>query len=77
MNNDAEAIFSAAMRLTDEERADLADRIYSSLSSEYQAEVDRAWAEEIDRRAKEIDEGRATLVPWEAVRDRLLKQAAQ
>jgi putative addiction module component (TIGR02574 family) len=77
MSNEAEAIFNAAMQLPDEERVDLADRLYYSLSGEYQAEADRAWAEEIDRRAKEIDDGRATLVPWEEVRDRLLKRAGQ
>jgi putative addiction module component (TIGR02574 family) len=44
------------------------------LSDEYRTEVDRAWAEEIERRAKEIDEGQVTLVPWDQVRDRLLKR---
>ena len=36
-----------------------------SSSDEHWTEVDRAWAEEIDRRAKEIDEGKVTLVPWD------------
>jgi putative addiction module component (TIGR02574 family) len=76
MSNEFEAVFNAAMQLTEDERVDLADRIYFSVSGEHQAEIDRAWAEEIDRRAKEIDEGRATLVAWEEVRDRLLKRTA-
>ena len=75
MSSKIDAILNAAMDLTDEERVDLADRLFSSVSEEYRTEVDRAWAEEIDRRAKEIDEGKVTLVPWDEVRDRLLKRA--
>jgi putative addiction module component (TIGR02574 family) len=75
MSNKVDAILHAAMELTDEERVDLADRLVSSVSDEYRADVDRAWAEEIERRAKEIDEGKVTLVPWDEVRDRLLKRS--
>jgi putative addiction module component (TIGR02574 family) len=74
MSSKVDAILNAAMELSDEERVDLADRLFSTLSDEYRTEVDRAWAEEIDRRAKEIDEGRVTLVPWDEVRDRMLKR---
>ena len=77
MSNKMQAILAAAMELTDVERVDLADRLFSSVSPEYQAEVDRAWAEEIDRRTREIEEGTAKLVPWEDVRERLLKRAGQ
>jgi putative addiction module component (TIGR02574 family) len=75
MSNKIDAILAAAMDLTDAERVDLADRLFASVSCEYREEVDQAWAEEIDRRAKEIDDGKVTLVPWEEVRDRLLKRA--
>jgi putative addiction module component (TIGR02574 family) len=77
MSDKVKAILSAAMELTDAERVDLADLLFCSVSPEYQAEVDQSWAEEIDRRVKEIDDGTAELVPWEQVRDRLLKRAGQ
>ena len=73
MSSKVEAILNAAMELTDEERVDLADRLVSSVSDEYRTDVDGAWAE-IERRAKEIDDGKVTLVPWGEVRNRLLQR---
>ena len=32
------------------------------------------WAEELERRVREIDEGRAKLIPWEEVRNRLWRK---
>jgi putative addiction module component (TIGR02574 family) len=77
MSSRVEAILNAAMELTDEERVDLADRLVSSVSDEYRTDVDGAWAEEIERRAKEIDDGKVTLVPWGEVRNRLLQRPAR
>jgi putative addiction module component (TIGR02574 family) len=38
------------MKLSDAERVELADRLLSSIAPERQAEVERAWAAEADRR---------------------------
>lgn len=36
-----------------------------------------AWGEEIERRCREVEEGRVELVPWEVVRARMLEAIEQ
>lgn len=36
--------------------------------SEHDEEVQAAWAEEIERRVRQIDSGEVTTIPWEEVR---------
>jgi putative addiction module component (TIGR02574 family) len=72
MIRDADSIFSAALALPAKKRADLAHQLLRSLdgpepTAAEQAEIDVAWAEEIERREKEIDEGKAQLIPFEDV----------
>ena len=52
-----------ALKLSPEERALLADHLLASLGA--QAEVEEAWAAEVERRLAEVESGRATLVPAE------------
>lgn len=59
------------MALPAEERADLAAELLASLddtASEDPAEVEAAWAAEIDRRARRVIAGETAGIPWEAVR---------
>jgi len=50
-----------ALKLSPEERAQLADRLIASLFRDN--EIDDAWAVEVERRIKEIEGGRAQLIP--------------
>jgi putative addiction module component (TIGR02574 family) len=50
-----------AMQLTAEERADLADRLYRSVSAA--PELDARWEAEIDRRVADMDAGRTRFMP--------------
>ena len=61
MSSHFEVIEAEALKLDAEERAHLADRLLASLSEE--AEVDEAWAAEVERRVAEIESGRVKLVP--------------
>lgn len=54
-----------ARSLPREERARLAEALLASLEEE--AEIERAWREEIDRRAAELDSGAVQGVPVEEV----------
>jgi len=54
-----------AMKLSIEERADLADRLWASLES--QAAVDAAWAVEIERRVLQLETGEVDTIPHENV----------
>jgi putative addiction module component (TIGR02574 family) len=49
------------MKLTAEESARLADRLIASLSED--AQIEEAWAVEVERRIAEIEAGRATVIP--------------
>jgi putative addiction module component (TIGR02574 family) len=61
MSNQVDVLEAEAMKLTPEERAQLADRLIASLSDD--AEIEEAWAVEVERRIAEIEGGRARLVP--------------
>ena len=50
-----------------EDRIYLVDRLLKSLNSTTREEVDRAWAEEAERRIDELDSGLAQTIPGEQV----------
>lgn len=61
------------MALPVEERAGLAAELLASLDDtapEDPAEVEAAWAVEIERRARRVIAGETAGIPWEAVRQR-------
>jgi putative addiction module component (TIGR02574 family) len=64
---DFEEILRAALLLSPNERAMLADHLLASLDSPNQKEIDAAWAEEAERRMREIDEGKAELIDGDTV----------
>ena len=45
----------------------LADHLLSSLDTENEKRLEAIWAEEAERRARAIDEGRSKLIPGEEV----------
>jgi putative addiction module component (TIGR02574 family) len=55
----------AAMKLSTEEKVQLADELLASIDPAEQAEIDASWAEEIERRIKLIDEGKSESIPAE------------
>jgi putative addiction module component (TIGR02574 family) len=61
MSNQVDVLEAEAMKLTPEERARLADRLIASLSQG--AEIEEAWAAEVERRIAEIEAGRAPVIP--------------
>jgi putative addiction module component (TIGR02574 family) len=75
MSNDAQRLLDDALRLPDQERAELAGLLIDSLDEGQEAGVQAAWSEEIARRLEELDSGAVTPVPWAEVRRRLTKNA--
>lgn len=49
----------------------LADRLLASLGGPNQKQIDDAWAEEAERRMREIDEGRVETIDGELVMQRI------
>ena len=69
MLSTTEKIESAALQLPRSERARLAERLIASLDED--TEVERAWAEEIERRVAELSSGAVETIPGEQVFDEL------
>src|SRR2546421_10377936 len=67
MLSNFEEILSAALSLSPNERAMLADHLLASLDGPNQKEIDAAWAEEAERRMREIDEGKVETIDGEVV----------
>ncbi|HWN69624.1 MAG TPA: addiction module protein [Haliangium sp.] len=71
-----EDIFAGAMALPVEKRARLAHELLASLDEGEDAGAAEAWLQEIDRRAREVEAGTASLEEWSAVRERLARRWA-
>jgi len=61
MSSQLEIVEAQALKLSAEERAELADRLIASLFRDH--EIEGAWAVEVERRIEEIESGRAKLIP--------------
>jgi putative addiction module component (TIGR02574 family) len=64
-------ILGVALELPPEKCAMLADHLLTSLDSPNQKQIDAAWAEEAERRMREIDEGKVETIDGELVMQRL------
>jgi putative addiction module component (TIGR02574 family) len=64
-------IVSAALALPPDTRAMLAEHLLESLDAEDQKRIDELWAEEAERRDKEMEDGVVTPIPGEEVMNRL------
>ncbi len=74
MSATAESVLQEALRLPEEDRADIAARLIASLdaeSTESRGDVEEAWAAEIERRCEALDAGTTTTRSWEEVRRRI------
>jgi len=67
MSNSPNEVRSAAMSMTPEERARLAEELLASLDGPERSEIDAAWAEEIERRIVEMESGKVKGIPAEEV----------
>lgn len=61
MSSQLEAVEAQALKLTAEERAQLADRFIASPFED--REIEEAWAVEVERRIEEIESDRSKLIP--------------
>jgi putative addiction module component (TIGR02574 family) len=62
-----------ALELEPKARAELAALLLDSVQAEPKEVVDSAWAAEVARRVRELESGSVATIPWEDVRDRLLR----
>ena len=45
--------------------------LIESLEGEPDPDVEKAWAEEVERRVRQLDAGEVETIPWEKVREEL------
>ena len=71
MSTDAESLYQAALKLSEDEQYDLAYRLLESVEGEREPGYEEAWAAEIARRIEEVENGTAEMLTWEEVRAKL------
>jgi putative addiction module component (TIGR02574 family) len=72
-----EELLAHVLRLPRHERAQVAEELLSSLEESSEDEVAVAWAEELDRRSREMAEGKVQPIEWKAARAELLEELGQ
>ena len=80
MSPRAQDLLREALTLPAEERADLAAELLASLEeapATNPAEVEAAWAREIERRARRVMSGESAGEPWDDVRARVIQRLAE
>jgi putative addiction module component (TIGR02574 family) len=61
METELEKLEAEALKLAPGERAALAQRLLASLDED--AEIEEAWAQEVERRVAEVESGAVKLIP--------------
>ncbi len=69
MSPTKEAVIAQAMALSDADRLEVVERLSDSLATD---DVSAAWEAEVDRRLDDVAAGRATFLPWEQARRRIV-----
>jgi len=63
----SQEIVRAALALPARSKASLAAKLLASLEKEQRKKIDRAWAEEVDRRVRAFRAGKTRAIPAEEV----------
>ncbi|NGZ10795.1 MAG: hypothetical protein CV088_15645 [Nitrospira sp. LK70] len=71
MTQKSQVVLEEALKLSSNERAEVAERLIASLDEVPDADVEQAWQEEIQKRIQQIDRGEVKMIPWEEVQRRL------
>ena len=72
MTTDTSKLLEEALKLPVEARAALAGSLIESLDETVEEDAEAAWAEEIARRVRELDSGKAKTIPWSEARRMIL-----
>lgn len=75
MNQAAKKVLNAALRLPEAERVKVAEELLVAWEGKPEEDVDAAWAMEIERRTREIEQGEVQSIPWSKVRRAVSKRS--
>jgi len=70
MTQEAHELLQKALALPENERAELAGNLISSLDATVDQDVDAAWQQEVVRRLHEVQSGKVETVSWEEVQQK-------
>jgi putative addiction module component (TIGR02574 family) len=71
MSQNVEELLREACELPETERAKLAGRLLDTLDEQAEEAIEAAWAEEVERRVRQLESGEVKTIPWEEVRAKL------
>lgn len=77
MSTTANEILRGALTLNDADRAEIAARLLESLDDPADAspaEIEQAWAAEIERRCAALDSGETTTSDWDEVQQKIERE---
>jgi len=63
MSGKSKSVLDAALALSADDRAEIAERLMLSLDEQRQQEIEDAWTAEIQRRMDEVDRGEVAMIP--------------
>ena len=63
-HTEVDTVLGQALRMSAQERAEIAEKLIASLDDSCESDVEEAWQEEVQRRIRELDSGAAACVPW-------------
>jgi putative addiction module component (TIGR02574 family) len=70
MTQEVRELLQKALALPDNERAELAGNLISSLDATVDPDVDAAWQAEVMRRLHEVQSGEVGTISWEEVQQK-------
>jgi putative addiction module component (TIGR02574 family) len=73
MTPSSDNLLAEVLRLSEEERGEIAARLIESLDPDADEGAEAAWGEEIRRRQEEIRTGQVQTVPWPEARRLILE----
>lgn len=71
MSEQASSVLQEALKLSIDERADLAAEIIASVDGDPDSDAEQAWANEIERRARRALAGESRGTDWDTIRSRI------
>ena len=77
MTEEAKRLLEELRKLATQDRADIAAALLADLDGEPDEEVEKAWAAEIERRAKAALSGESAGIPWPQVEDEIRRKLSK
>lgn len=76
MTQKSQVVLEEALKLSPNERAEVAEQLIASLDEMPDADVEQAWQEEVQRRLQQVERGEVELIDSDTVMAELRKKHA-